>query len=390
MQRNELCYDCVDLLDSYGLSHSTFCRNCSSSAYLFDCIGCKNCISCIGLRNKEYCIFNVFIGKEAFEKAWEELFNGSYETRHTAEKEWKKFEVSQPHRAVHNTNAPDSTGDYLVNCDQAKHCYKCLELRDSTYCQYVVLQCNDLSDVSAFGESLEFSYELSACGGIVGKTGMSNCCFDAYLYYGGNNVYYSINILDNSKDIFGCCDLRTKSHCILNKQYTKEEYETLVQKIITHMRSTGEWGEFFPLESSPFCYNETLALDYFPLAKEQAAERGLAWKDTDPKQYQPATFIPPDNVRDIPDGITKELLACTECRKNYRVIPQELDFYRTQQFPIPRLCTDCRYLGRIARRNPQKLWNRTCKKCNEAIVTSYAPDRPEIVYCERCYLDTIY
>jgi hypothetical protein len=33
----------------------------------------------------------------------------------------------------------------------------------------------------------------------------------------------------------------SKQYCILNKQYTKEEYEELVPKIIEHMKKTGEW-----------------------------------------------------------------------------------------------------------------------------------------------------
>ena len=42
-------------------------------------------------------------------------------------------------------------------------------------------------------------------------------------------------ILRNSSDAFGCIGLRNKQYCILNKQYTKQEYEELVPKIISHM-----------------------------------------------------------------------------------------------------------------------------------------------------------
>ena len=34
---------------------------------------------------------------------------------------------------------------------------------------------------------------------------------------------------------FGCVGFKHKQYCILNKQYTKEEYEKLVQKIIKQM-----------------------------------------------------------------------------------------------------------------------------------------------------------
>jgi hypothetical protein len=30
------------------------------------------------------------------------------------------------------------------------------------------------------------------------------------------------------------------------------------------MQKTGEWGEFFPIETSPFNYEETVAMDYYP------------------------------------------------------------------------------------------------------------------------------
>lgn len=39
-----------------------------------------------------------------------------------------------------------------------------------------------------------------------------------------------------TKNSFGCFGLQNKSYCILNKQYTKEEYEVLVPKIIEHMK----------------------------------------------------------------------------------------------------------------------------------------------------------
>ena len=73
-----------------------------------------------------------------------------------------------------------------------------------------------------------------------------------------------------SHDCFGCVGLRNKSYCILNTQYTKEEYEELVPRIIIHMMKNGEWGEFFPSSMSPFGYNETVATEYFPREKEEA------------------------------------------------------------------------------------------------------------------------
>ena len=50
-----------------------------------------------------------------------------------------------------------------------------------------------------------------------------------------------------------------KSYCILNKQYTKEEWEILAEKIFASMEQDGTLGEFFPASMNPFYFNDTLA-----------------------------------------------------------------------------------------------------------------------------------
>jgi CxxC-x17-CxxC domain-containing protein len=39
----------------------------------------------------------------------------------------------------------------------------------------------------------------------------------------------------------------------------------------------------------------------------------------------------------------------------------------------------------MALRNPRKLYERKCDKCGISMITSYSPEREEIVYCEECY-----
>ena len=109
-----------------------------------------------------------------------------------------------------------------------------------------------------------------------GANGMKQCFTITSI--GDSNVYYCRNT-SNSSFLFGCLGLRNKQYCILNKQYTKEEYEALVPKITEHMMKTGEWGEFFPSSLSPFGYNETVASEYFPLSKEEALKQGFNWSD---------------------------------------------------------------------------------------------------------------
>ena len=101
----------------------------------------------------------------------------------------------------------------------------------------------------------------------------------------------------HSKQLFGCFGLRHKNEfCILNKQYSKEEYEVLRAKIIDEMRSRREYGEFFPSRLSPFAYNETVANDFYPLSKDQAQKQRFTWKDDDPKNSQSQTCNLADNI----------------------------------------------------------------------------------------------
>lgn len=234
----------------------------------------------------------------------------------------------------------------------------------------------------------------------------------SYFIRNSARVYYSYNCI-SCYDIFGCVGLRNKQFCILNKQYTKEQYEELVPKIIEHMNvmpyvgkkgRVYKYGEFFPAELSPFGYNETIAQEYYPLTKEQAVEQGYHWKDQEEKKYQIDTLSEnlPDHINDVLDDIVGKVIECAhkgecneQCTKAFKLIPQELQFYKKMNLPLPRLCHNCRHYERLARKNPLKLWHRQCMcdksnhghdgKCPNEFETSYAPDRPEIIYCEQCY-----
>jgi len=190
------------------------------------------------------------------------------------------------------------------------------------------------------------------------------------------------------------------------------------------------------------------------LTKEQAIEQGYRWKDPEPRNYQITTTPDqlPDHIKDVPDSIIQEIIQCAhaklttsqvvistsqidnnrlesscneQCTTAFKIIPDELQFYRKMNLPLPRLCPNCRHYQRLKQRNPLKLWHRRCQcagqksemsaqggsasggrneklgtgyayentiahlhgsdPCPNEFETSYAPERPEIVYCEACY-----
>jgi hypothetical protein len=110
----------------------------------------------------------------------------------------------------------------------------------------------------------------------------------------------------------------------------------------------------------------------------------------------------PDTISAVKDNILEEVIGCEhkancdhQCTSAFKLIKDEIDFYRRMSLPIPKLCPNCRHYERLAQRKPLKLWHRQCMcdklnhghadKCLNEFETPYAPDRPEIIYCEQCY-----
>jgi uncharacterized protein YbaR (Trm112 family) len=193
----------------------------------------------------------------------------------------------------------------------------------------------------------------------------------------------------------GCSAIRKGEYMILNKQYTKEEYFKLKEKIEEQLKKENSFGQFFPPYLAPFGYNETLACDLFPLTKEEAIKRGFNWQDQTTGTYGKETIKEgemPKTIIEVTEDILKEVLVCIDCKRNFRITKGELDFYKRMNIPLPHKDFECRHKERMSKRNPRKLWHRKCmnKGCSNEFETSYSPDRPETIYCELCYQQNIY
>jgi hypothetical protein len=384
IDKSKYCYGCVDCDECYSLFFSQDCSHCSDSVFLYDCKGCQDCLFSAGLRNKQYRVFNKQYTKEEYEKERRELDLGSHKSLLPAREKFQKFLQGHPRRAIFIINSENVTGDHIINSKNIDLSFNIKNIHDGAYLE----SCEDMKDAmdSTFcGWPAELNYE-----------GISAGCVNAYnckfcdSSWSDTSIEYC-NSCHHSKELFGCFGLRRKNeYCILNRQYTPSEYTELKQKIIDDMISGREYGEFFPLNLSPFAYNETVANDYYALAKEEALAKGFTWKESNPKEYKPHNYDIADCIRDVQDSIIKEILVCEDCGRNYKIVAQELQFYRKFNLPIPRSCFSCRHQARMQQRNPRHLWLRECSNCHNQIHTPYSPERPEKVYCERCYLEAVY
>jgi hypothetical protein len=358
--------------------------------FLVHCVGCSQCFGCVGLKNKEYHIFNEPHSKEEYEQKLAALNIGNIQTVQLAKERVNALIGKEIVKNYHGFNCENVTGDYLYNCRNIKEGYDLKNCEDCLH-SATLDSFQDSMDCNFCGINAEAHAELCYNCLTIGPNYRLLCCHSCQ--NDNANLSYC-DTCHGCKDCFGCAGLKKKRYCILNKQYTKEEYEQLVPRIIAHMNKLGEWGQFFPRELSPFGYNETITQEYFPLTKEQALGKGWKWKENEEEikeqNYLGPVVSIPDDIQEVSDSICEKILRCEASSKLYKIIPKELAFYRQMNLPLPRKCFIERQRERFALRNPRKLWKRKCQKCQKEIETTYAPERPEIVYCEECYLASVY
>ena len=383
----ELCYECVYCNECYRVFHAQNCHNCSECRFVLDCQNCTDCFGCVGLRNKQYCMFNEQLEKQEYRKRLKEYKTAHHSVRTTMESALGTLKDTHACKATIGLHNEDCTGDYLFHCKDCTECYDCSELRDSKYCNSM-RGGNDCYDISHWGHPAELCLECGGVGEGANKLLFCNCCWPNC----SDLLYCSFCI--SCRNCFGCVGLRNKQYCIGNKQYDKETYDALASTIITAMVQQGEWGEYFPVTASPYAYNESVAQKYYPLSKEEILKRGWSWKE--PEDNIPdvtktiAGSMVPDALEDIPDDILNWAVVCEVTRRPFKILKQELQFYRDMQLPVPRIHPDERVRIRMMKRNPRKLFERTCDTCDRELQSTYAPGRPETVFCEECYLAEVY
>ena len=432
IKQTEFSYGNFLVTKSSRIFFSSDCENSYDIYFSKNLRGCSNCFGCANLHNKNYYIFNKPYSKEEYLEKIKTFDLGSYKFINETIIKSTNFWLNFPNQYLHiRTNVNSRGSEYVYNSKNISNSYYVREAENVKYSQFVITPpAAHIYDQTLFGEGASFDYECLICG-----LGVNNMKFCRECWSNLHDVQYSM-YCQNSSNLFACIGLRNKSYCILNKQYTKEEYEKLVPRIIEHMNTMPyidkkgrvyKYGEFFPSELSPFSYNETIAQEYFPLTREQAIEQGYSWKDPEPRNYeiQIKNNQIPDHIKDVGDDIINKVIECVhnirtsdvprcneQCTEAFKIIKTELEFYRKMSIPLPRLCPNCRHYQRIKQRNPLRLWHRKCmcvgaqgnpstgsghsyrnaaahfhgsSQCPNEFETSYAPERPEIVYCEACY-----
>lgn len=395
----EYSYENVYCNDSNKLFFSRESENCIDSYFLYDCRNCTDCILCTNLRNRQYCIENVQYTREEYLKKKEEL---KLNTRDGIKKAWNRFKElwsEAIHKHLKLTNTENVIGDQVSN---ARNCYQVFDVKDDIdNVKYACWGGRGLKDSYDIGPGVGDKSELNYEGSSVGVQN-SRVFFGCIVWY-SRDIYYSY-MLNNCSNCFGCAEMTGKQYCIFNKQYTKEEYQELVPKIIEQMKKVPYtdkkgnkyyFGEFLPVDISPYAYNETVAQDYFPTTPKGAEGFGSRWREYTPNTYNITVQGEdlPQTIKEVNDSVLNEVIECEITKKPFKITEQELSFYRRMDLPLPSVHPDERHARRLRLRNPMVLRKRMCYFGDKEVDTTYLPvaeGGPEKVVCTEHYNKEIY
>ncbi len=405
------CFDCLGIEGSENCYENVVNHTCANCFYIqqsfecidctlcYDCRNCRECFGCTNLRSKQFYFFNQPLSKEEYRKRVKEIDLGKRNVAQTYLERFAELKRRSLHLHAYKNKGLNCFGHQL---GVSKNCYYCFWGRgENVRWSSDFIDAKDSMDMTIGGPG-ELCYNIAGmresskitCCSFVGQSLELEYCFECF----------------DCKNCFGCVGLKKKQYCILNVQYHEDEYWKLVDTIKAAMLKRGEYGEFIPLAESFFPYRDTFAAANYPLTDaEISAMSAVTTSKEEDEIYERALTKEtiPDDIKDVDDSILEKVLLCEVSGKPFRIIQKELDFYRRFNLPIPTKHPHIRLIERVKKRDPLKLWIRTCtcagpgsanslyrntaqhfhkeNACPNTFETSFSPDRPEIVYCEQCY-----
>ncbi|MCH2188486.1 hypothetical protein MK079_01495 [Candidatus Gracilibacteria bacterium] len=320
---------------SYKVFYSRCITGSNNIWFSSNLIGCSECILCDGLQNQKYCIENKSYEKQAyFQKKGEILRNKT---------EFLKY-YTQVNKTAPNYLSENCTGNALYFCENLENGYFFVRGKNG---KNVMIGdgdngCEHLYDCFDVGVNSEHLY------GCVGVGDQLSHTYNSGEIGKGGNIYYSY-YMSHCSHCIGCIGLKNKSYCILNKQYSKQEWYELADKIFSSMESDGTLGDFFPGDLNPFYFNDTMAGLLGDFTKEEVEAKGYMWRDEEIKVDIPeGSKIIQTTELDSYQGydengewkIDPEILKTViqdEKGNYYRIVQMEYDFLMKHALPLPEI-----------------------------------------------------
>ena len=338
--RCESCYDCHNIRNCHACRSCLLCTSCSDCVLCEDCFGCRNCALSFGLRNQEYCVRNIPVGKKKYEEFLAQQGLQSRTNFEFARRSFRDELKASGFIATTLINEENSSGQFMTN---VKDVYSSFYTHTAHDCGHIFLS-HDCSDFwRGIAESATLGYQSLS---YLHAYGSYNC----YTDFGGAYNMYCLFIYNSCQHCFGSVGLKKKSYCILNKEYSKDEYFDLLPRIISHMKYTAECGRFFPPHLAPHYNQQAFCDDWLqPIPIEEVRKRGYreGYYDYHSVVETVDANKIPDDIENFTPLITDRTYKCLVTGKLFKFQPKELAFYRKFGIPPPNLHWAQRIRNRI-------------------------------------------
>lgn len=386
IQQSDHVYSSLASDHIYKSSFIYFSKDCIDSMFLFDCRNCDNCFGCVNLRGGKYKVFNEQYTKEEYEKFMRSVYPLTKKKISEYDKKFWDLVKSLPVNAPRNISTENVNGVLLTD---TRNVYDVTDAERSEHLRHVdgCYGNHDSMDLLFSGGGSNTIYGSTNVGskasGIKFSTS-SKFSSDSEFIFNCNNVH----------NCFMCFGIRDKSYCVLNIQYSPEEYFSMVDKIKTEMMKRGEYGDGLGMEFSAQAYNFSMGQINFALKDEEIIRLGgFVGQETDTNtggikvlHYSDV----PETIDKVEDDIINYAIKCEETGKPFRITKSELQFYRTMKLPIPSQGPTTRIYKRMSLVPIAKKYTAKCAKCSKLMESLLDPKSEYILYCEKCYQQEVY
>lgn len=380
-KNSEFVYQGVFSEHLYKCSFVYFSKNCTDSTFLYDCRNCINCFGCVNLRNKSYCIWNKQYTKEEYMDFMvkhvpfsRDFLDDSYTTFFNLVKEL-------PVNASRNIQSENCKGILL---EDSIDLYDVIDGNNSQHVRHGdgVISHKDSMDILFSGGN---SHHLYMCTNIGSKA--SNIKFSVSSKY-CTECEFVFNC-KNLTNCFMCFGLQNKSFCILNTQYSEEEYYKKVDQIKTRMLELGEYADGVGMEFSAQAYNFSLAQFSFPLSRTEVEDLGGYWAEEPESNVGNLEVLDsntlPQTIKDVSDDILFQAILCPVTERPFKVVASELAFLRRMNLPLSTIHPSERMRRNFLLAPEGKMYHTQCFLCNSSIESLYDPKDGYKLYCETCF-----
>ena len=424
VMNSEHTYESIDIHTSQRVFFSQQIENSYNIWFSYDIKWCQNVLFGFGLNNANYVFKNKTVSKEE-----REILYQSYKEKIASRtglvevlKEYEEFTKDFPLKGIIAVNTENSVwGNDLINVKNALCSSRGEESQDIAYTN-LFAGVSDVMDIESVGRAQK-NYNIAS------SIKTNDCVVGSHIFENIQNGYY-VYAIKNSSYITACVGLDHKQYCFLNKQYDQKQWEKLTIISIEELQSKERFWEFFEPQDAPFPYNDSVAMDYYPIhtviAHGQEKIINSKWIGTvtilSPEQFISDALLDlwwmekvpikrrtkeqeiniqsgmqtiraqdlPETITDTPDDILKKAIICEVSGRPFRIVWLELEFYRKHGLPLPRKHYDIRHEERLAKRSGRSTYIRHCDACEEEMLSAYPTNSWCKVYCDACYNKEIY